>query len=89
MPQVAVTAAAPVKLTGDNVDTTAEGVCFIDNRGTNEVYLGGSNVTSATGYQLDAADAPLGPIPLSRAVELYAICAAAETATVHVLTLGS
>lgn len=89
MPQVAVTSAAAVKLTGDNVDTTAEGVCFIDNRGTNEVYLGGSDVTAANGYQLDASDAPLGPIPLKRAVSLYAICASAETATVHVLTLGA
>jgi hypothetical protein len=88
VPQVAVDDSPAVKIVGDDTGTLATGVALIRNAGTDEVYLGGSNVTSATGFQLAAATT-LPPIPLSSGAEIYAICATGETATVHVLTIGA
>lgn len=56
------------------------------NRGASSVFLGGSDVTAATGWelpagaQLDAGDLTGEP--------LYAVCAAAAASTCHVLQVG-
>jgi hypothetical protein len=59
----------------------------IDNKGTNPVYLGYVFVTSATGFAVAATDPPV-TIILPQGENLYGICAAAETCTVHVLQTG-
>lgn len=55
----------------------------IYNAGTDEVYLGGSDVTSATGLPVVAGQS--FSYDLGARDELYAICASGETATVRVL----
>lgn len=58
-------------------------VLKLRNRGTDEVYLGGSTVTSATGAQFLTTD---GWVEVDATVDaLYAVCAAAESATLEVL----
>lgn len=58
---------------------------LVRNRGTSPVYLGGSGVTTATGFQVDAGDIvsiELGPLEI-----VYAI-AAAGSHVCHVLRNG-
>lgn len=59
---------------------------WIRNAGANEVYLGPADVTAASGFELAAATSLPAPIDLGPDDDLYAICAAAETTTLHVLT---
>ena len=73
-----------VAITLADTDITSKGFVVIRNSGTNTVYLGPSNVTAATGLPL-AANATLGPIELKNNEVLYAICAAAESATVKTM----
>ena len=48
------------------------------------VYVGGSGVTSSTGFPIFSTDEPIR-LPVSETTVLYAICASAGTATLHVL----
>ena len=59
---------------------------WIRNAGANEVYLGPANVTSATGFELAAGASLPHPLELGPDDDLFGICAAAETTTLHVLT---
>jgi hypothetical protein len=56
---------------------------------TNEVYLGPSDVTSATGFSLAAATSVGRPLELREDDALYAICASGESTTVSVLEFGA
>ena len=57
----------------------------ISNAGANSVFLGGEDVTDSNGYELAADTSLPNVLPLDHAETLFAICAAGETATVHVL----
>ena len=59
---------------------------WIRNAGANEVYLGPAAVTSATGFELAAGASLPHPLELGPDDDLSAICAAAETTALHVLT---
>lgn len=68
-------------------DTVAVSAILVRNRGTAAVYLGASDVTTATGFQLDpgeSATVEAGTYPLA----LYGICASG-TVTCHVLQVGT
>jgi hypothetical protein len=53
------------------------------NAGPNTVYIGGSAVTSTTGYPLTSGSDLV--YPLGHSEILYGICASAESATARVL----
>lgn len=87
--QTAVDDSPAVKLVEDSSASIQAPAVFVRiEAGDDPVYLGGAGVTAATGFQLLAADPPLGPIPISVNNPLYGICASGETATVHVLEVG-
>lgn len=58
------------------------GAAVVCNRGVNPVYLGGADVTTASGFQLDPGEAM--PVDFGDGDALYGIVAAA-TESVHVL----
>lgn len=67
-------------------DGRARTVVVRTDAGDDAVYLGAADVTAAAGFPVLATDPPL-VLRLGEQQALYAICAAAETATVHVLTI--
>lgn len=52
---VQVLASAATLLTAANAVTGSRGPIYIQNLGPNAIYVGGSGVTSATGFQVPAA----------------------------------
>jgi len=54
--------------------------------GDDPVYIGPAGVTAATGCPVYADDVTPFAVRLGANDSLYAVCATAETATVHVLT---
>lgn len=78
---VAVTAAA-TRLDIDDADYA--GTVVVANRGATALFLGASDVTTATGYQLDVNASVT--LPLTIGVSVYAV--AATTGTAHVLQVG-
>lgn len=82
-----VASRATVATTGGGTEIyTNEGAASVDvsvrNRGSVAVYVGPPNVTTSTGYQLDAGEA-VG-MTLQAGEELYGITGS-STAVVHVL----
>jgi hypothetical protein len=82
----------PIRAARVTVDQTVDLVAsardasshLITNRNaTNSVYLGGSNVTDTTGYELKAGESR--EVYLSGEDQLYAICAAGLSAVLHIL----
>lgn len=61
------------------------GAVLVRNRGSAAVYLGGSNVTTANGFQLDAGESV--PMDIRSGDALYGVVASG-TQTVHVLQVG-
>lgn len=56
----------------------------IQNKGTNSVFLGSSDaVTDSTGFELANGDSVT--LRMRSYEAIYGVCAAAETATLHVL----
>lgn len=59
---------------------------ILKNAGPQEVYLGGSGVTAAAGFDLASG----GQLEVDATVDgVYGICATGETAIVHVLATRS
>lgn len=58
---------------------------LVTNKGANPVFLGGSDVTAATGYSLAAGASLPAMLPLKSADSLWAICAGGQTSSVAVL----
>lgn len=80
---VTATDAAPILIV---VGGGAATQIAINNSGSYTTYLGGSAVTSTTGY-------PLGPsddmtMPLGERETLYAICATGQTTALRALVMG-
>ena len=87
--QVNVGNSSPAALTGSATDYNSGQSALIRNRGSNAVFLGGSNVAATggnTGYQLDAGEAI--PIDLFDGETVHGICASAQTSTCDVLETG-
>lgn len=60
-------------------------VTALKHRGTNPIFLGGPNVTTGTGYQMNTGDGLT--LDLAAGDALYGIVASG-TEPLHVLTLG-
>jgi hypothetical protein len=87
--QVAVGNSSPVVLTTTASDYNSGQSGLIRNRGSNAVFVGGSNVAASganAGFQLDAGEAI--PMDLFDGEVPYGICASGQTSTVHVLESG-
>lgn len=69
------------------VDTRERGATAVTNRGAVAVHLGGPGVTSATGFQLDAAQTIILDVNTGAGDQLYGITAS-STAVCHVLRSG-
>ena len=83
--RVAVATAA-TKLNTASTDSSAGSALLVRNRDASaSVYIGASNVTTATGYELLAGESL--PVDLDPGEDIYAICAA-STVTCHVLEVG-
>jgi hypothetical protein len=65
--------AAPTALTGAETDYQSGSSGLIRHRGTNPVYLGGANVSTSTGFQLDSGEAV--PLDLFSGEVVYGIVA--------------
>lgn len=86
--QIAVVDSAATVLLDADTDMKAGQALCVKNIGTTTVYLGGSTVTSATGYPL-AAGETLG-IDVANNRELgYVRCATGVAGTVAVLRVGA
>ena len=85
MAQVSVTSSATLL----DTNTTASGrSVLVRNRGSVPVFLGGSAVTTSTGFQLDPGEGASVDVPGTGAASgLYGITAS-STATVHTLQVG-
>lgn len=77
---VAVTATKLNTAGTDNVSGTS---LLVRNRGTASVFLGGSDVTTLTGFELLAGES----LPADLNEDLYGICASGTVAC-HVLEVG-
>lgn len=75
----------PTRIGGAGNDSVAGAALLIRNRGAASVFLGASDVTTATGFEL-LADESL-PVDLNEGEALYGICAAGTVAC-HVLEVG-
>ena len=87
-----VGARVSVATTATRLDTSTAGgmgssSLLVKNKGANSIYLGGSGVTTATGYELGTGDSISVDLKASDA-GLYGIVAAA-TETAHVLQIGA
>jgi hypothetical protein len=61
---------------------------YLQIEGNKTVYIGGANVTAAQGFPIVKHTAPLqGGLPAGDG--LWAICAAAETENVRIITIDS
>lgn len=81
-----VTDVASAVYTPASTNVTRPRAVIVKNAGASAVFLGGADVASTTGYQVDANEV-LSYDTVS--VEpLYAVCAAAGTATLHILRYG-
>lgn len=74
-----------VATTATKIGYEGRGSLLVRNRGNNPVYLGGPDVQTTSGMQVDAGEAV--PIDLASGDVLYGIVAAG-TETVHVLQQG-
>lgn len=83
--QVAVGHSTPVAVASQETAIASMQVT-IRNKGSKACFLGGPDVTSSTGYELDTTDGPV-QMSLGSSGSLYAICAGTDTTTLHVLTL--
>jgi protein involved in polysaccharide export with SLBB domain len=81
-----VTVDTTIRVIADTVGVTAGLRINARNRGAVPVYLGASDVTTATGYQLDPGDSVSSYI--ENGEELYGV-AASSSAIVHVLKGGA
>jgi hypothetical protein len=68
-------------------DVLKTSAILVRNRGAAVVYLGGPDVTTSTGYQLDAGES-ISVEASVYAVGLFGVCAAG-TVTCHVLQVGA
>lgn len=73
-------------LIGGTADYQMGSSALIRNRGSVSVYVGGSGVTTATGYELEPGDAI--PVDLNDAEIPYGRCATSQSASCHVLEVG-
>lgn len=71
----------------DRTDTIRRGSLLVRNRGSAAVYLGASDVSTSTGFQLDAGES-VSVDAETYPVGLYAVCASG-TVSCHVLQVGS
>jgi hypothetical protein len=86
--QVVVSTVA-VALNAADTDTVGGVVLFVKNTdATNGAALGGSGVTSGTGFRVPAG-ITVGPLELPSGEQLYAIRTGGADVTVDVLRLGS
>ena len=73
----------PVNITTGSYDLVEGLRAYVVNLGPNTVYLGDENVTDSNGYPLALDDKV--ELTLDEDEEVYAVCAAAESADVRVL----
>lgn len=76
-----------VGTTATPIVTSARGSVVIRHRGSNPVYLGGSDVTTGNGFQLDAGDTLYLDLHGGEGETLYGRVATG-TETLHVLGYG-
>lgn len=68
-------------------DVVSTAAILVRNRGAATVYLGGPDVTTGTGYQLDAGES-ISVEAAAYQVGLFGVCASG-TVTCHVLQVGA
>lgn len=73
------------KLNTTGSDSVSGSSLLVRNRGAASIFLGASDVTTATGYEV-LADESL-PVDIDAGEDLYAICASGTVAC-HVLEVG-
>lgn len=73
------------ELTGTQTDATAGQSLVVRNRGTADVFVGGTGVATSTGFKLAAGDSV--SLELGQGEKLYGIVAAGSE-SVHVLRVG-
>lgn len=80
--RITATAAAAAIITGSEFEESVT----IKNTGPNDTYLGGSDVTTANGYELPNGEKLT--VTMNRTEKMYAVCAAAETANLEILRIS-
>lgn len=79
--------ASTVTLIAENTDQAPLSIVMKNRTSTESVFLGGSAVTTATGYEWQTTDGPIS-VDLAYREKLWGIVAVA-TQTLHVLKAGS
>lgn len=73
------------ELTGTQTDSTAGQSLVVQNRGAADVFVGGTGVTTSTGFKLAAGDSV--SLDLGQGEKLFGIVATG-TVTCHILRAG-